>query len=113
MSDPSRFDQANQVRLHSRIFWRFVLHDARHVTCFALRFISISVEAFKWFEATPSGGEGMQRGAVAWSDVDGAESVGQWNGCASSLHAPRGRCVLTLAAGCMSLRCGTRALRRT
>ena len=83
------------------------------MTCFALRFISISVEAFKWFEATPSGGEGMQRGAVAWSDVDGAESVGQWNGCASSLHAPQGRCVLTLAAGCSALRCGTRALRRT
>ena len=69
--------------------------------------------AFKWFEATPSGGEGMQRDAVVWSDVDGAESVGQWNGCASPLHAPRGRCVLTLAAGCMAQRCGTRALRRT
>ena len=49
------------------------------------RFISISIEAFKWFEATPSGGPGVQSGAVAWADVSCAEKVGEWKGCDASL----------------------------
>ena len=54
-------------------------------------------EGFKWFEATASGGQGSQRGAVAWADVRGAARVGQWNGCAAAAAA-RGCERVTLAA---------------
>ena len=61
------------------------------------RFIIVNSEGFKWFEATASGGQGSQRGAVAWADVRGAARVGQWNGCAAAAAA-RGCERVTLAA---------------
>ena len=67
------------------------------MTCFARRFISVSSEGFQWFEVTLSGGQGTQRGAIAWADVRGAARVGDWNGCAAARFAPRGCRVLTLA----------------
>ena len=67
------------------------------MTCFAHRFISVSSEGFQWFEVTLSGGQGTQRGTIAWADVRGAARVGDWNGCAAARFAPRGCRVLTLA----------------
>ena len=78
--------------------WRsFAAQHERHVTCFAHRFISVSREGFQWFEVTLSGGQGTQRGAIAWADVRGAARVGDWNGCAAARFAPRGCRLLTLA----------------
>jgi hypothetical protein len=45
----------------------------------SMRFVSISAEGFKWFQESESGGQGRQRGCVAWSEVRGAARVGEWN----------------------------------
>ena len=42
------------------------------------RFISIRAEGFKWFEVSATGGQGTQRGCLAWAQVRGAARAGQW-----------------------------------
>ena len=44
------------------------------------RFVSIRAEGFKWFEVSPTGGQGDARGSVAWAQVRGAARVGEWKG---------------------------------
>ncbi len=78
------------------------------------RFVSSSIEAFKWFEATSSGARGVHRGAIGWADVSGAGSAGEWNGCAASQCARHGRRELTRACrlfGVEMRACGRREIR--
>ena len=42
------------------------------------RFFSIRAEGFKWFEVSATGGQGTQRGCLAWAQVRGAARAGQW-----------------------------------
>jgi hypothetical protein len=42
------------------------------------RFISIRAEGFKWFKVSATGGQGTQRGCLAWAQVRGAARAGQW-----------------------------------
>jgi hypothetical protein len=44
------------------------------------RFVSIRAEGFKWFEVSPTGGQGDARGSIAWAQVQGAARVGEWKG---------------------------------
>ncbi len=54
------------------------------ITNLLVRFISINIEGFNWFEATSSGGKGAQRGAIFWTEVGGVNRVGEWSGCAAA-----------------------------
>jgi hypothetical protein len=65
--------------------------------CFARRFISSSSEGFRWFEVSSSGGQGAQRGDIAWPRVAGAVCAGDWNGCAAARVAAAARGQLTVA----------------
>ena len=44
------------------------------------RFVIFDAEGFKWFEVSPTGGQGDARGSVAWAQVRGAARVGEWKG---------------------------------
>ena len=77
------------------------------------RFIIVNSEGFKWFEATASGGQGRQRGAVAWADVRGAARVGEWNGYVAPTDVLATKLRVMFLADCKVLRCVTRVLRKT
>ena len=42
------------------------------------RFVSIRAEGFKWFEVSPTGGQGDARGSMTWAQVRGAATAGKW-----------------------------------
>ena len=57
----------------------------------------MSSEGFRWFEVSSSGGQGAQRGDIAWPRVAGAVCAGEWNGCAAARVAAAARGQLTVA----------------
>ena len=77
------------------------------------RFIIVNSEGFKWFEATVSGGQGRQRGAVAWADVRGAARVGEWNGYVAPTAVLATKRRVMFWAECKVSRCVTQASIKT
>ncbi len=44
----------------------------------SIKFISIKTEGLKWFEVSPSVGQGDARGSMTWTQVQGAATAGTW-----------------------------------
>ena len=53
-------------------------HAAPRDVASACRFVIFDAEGFKWFEVSPTGGQGDARGSMTWAQVQGAATAGKW-----------------------------------